>query len=450
MAGNLSSTEVDELDFTTSAVPPNRRMPRFALTMAWWAVCSALFYIVVGAALALNFGSRNAIIGMVLSVAAYAAINAVLSRYAIRTGLSVALFSRILFGSVGAGIATLIFCATAIYYAVFEGSVIAVGINTVFPSVPYYVAALIVVLYSVPLIFGSIQNWLDKFNGVLLPFYLLGLIVAVALAIAEYGYSDKWLDLGPAAGAPAGGWWSCFVYYMGVWVLMMFTFDYARFGRQEDADYHAWFNFGTPFYLMVFLVSGLFGMFMVATVPDVGATEVSVLLALLKLMGIWGLLFVWVTQTRINTANYYLAAVNMEALVAAFGKLPFGRIGWAIVVGAIVYVLMLADVFSYLLQALAYQGIFVVAWVAVAMAHILSDRYDQLAGGNPEYRLGYVPSFNPLGLTAWFVAAAVGIALHLSGGTYAEASAPATAVIAFVIYAAGLRSAKRSWFFAAG
>lgn len=450
MAGNLSSTEVDDLDFTTSAVPPNRRMPRFALTMAWWAVCSALFYIVVGAALALNFGSRNAIIGMVLSVAAYAAVNAVLSRYAIRTGLSVALFSRILFGSVGAGIATLIFCATAIYYAVFEGSVIAVGINTVFPSVPYYMAALIVVLYSVPLIFGSIQNWLDKFNGVLLPFYLLGLIVAVALAVAEYGYSDKWLDLGPATGAPAGGWWSCFVYYMGVWVLMMFTFDYARFGRQEDADYHAWFNFGTPFYLMVFLVSGLFGMFMVATVPDVGATEVSVLLSLLKLMGIWGLVFVWVTQTRINTANYYLAAVNMEALVAAFGKLPFGRIGWAIVVGAIVYVLMLADVFSYLLQALAYQGIFVVAWVAVAMAHILSDRYDRLAGGSLEYRSGYVPSFNPLGLTAWFAAAAVGIALHLSGGTYAEASAPATAVIAFVIYAAGLRSAKRSWFFAAG
>ena len=173
MSGKISMEEVDALDFSTTAVPPNARMPKFGLTMAWWAVCSALFYIVVGAALALGFGSRNAIIGMVLSVVAYAAVNAVLSRYAIRTGLSVALFSRVLFGNVGAGIATLIFCATAIYYAVFEGSVIAVGINTVFPSVAYPVAALIVVLYSVPLIFGSIQSWLDKFNGVLLPFYIL-------------------------------------------------------------------------------------------------------------------------------------------------------------------------------------------------------------------------------------------------------------------------------------
>lgn len=450
MAGTVTAAEADTLDYSNRAVPPDARMPRMALTMAWWAVCSAVFYIVVGAALALGFGTRNAIIGMVMSVIAYGLINAVLSRFAIRTGLSVALFSRVLFGNVGAGLATLIFCATAIYYAVFEGSVIAVGIHTIFPGVSYAIAALIVVLYSVPLIFGSIQTWLDKFNGVLLPFYILGLVVAVGLAIAEYGYSDKWLNLGPAGGAPANGWWSCFVYYMGVWVLMMFTFDYARFGRQEDAGYHALFNFGMPFYVMVFLVSGLFGMFMIGTVPDLGTvSEVTVLLALLKLMGVWGLLFVWVTQTRINTANYYLAAVNMEALVQLFGKLPFGRIGWAVVVGLIVYLLMLADVFAYLLQALAYQGIFVVAWVAVAMAHILSDRYRRLAGDTIEYRSSHVPAFNPLGLAAWFAGAAVGIGLHLFGGAYAELSAPATAVAAFCIYTVGLSFARRSWFLVA-
>lgn len=449
MAGQLSTPEHNDADFSTSPVPASARMGRMSLTMAWWAVCSALFYIVVGAALALGFGSRNAIIGMVLSVVTYSAINAVLSRYAIRTGLSVALFSRVLFGSVGAGLATLIFCATAIYYAVFEGSVIAVGITTIFPNVTHAIAAFIVVLYSVPLIFGSIQNWLDKFNGVLLPVYIVGLLAAVALTIGQHGYSHAWLNLGPAGGEPAYGWWSCFVYYMGVWVLMMFTFDYARFGRSEDADYHAHFNFGSPFYVMVFLVSGLFGMFMVGTVPQSGAvTEVSVLLSLLKIMGLWGLLFVWVTQTRINTANYYLATVNLEALVQLFGKLPFGRMGWAIVVGAIVYGLMLADVFSYLLQALAYQGIFVVAWVGVALAHILSSRYERLSGGAVEH--DDVPAFNPLGLSAWFGATAVGIVLRLLGGAYADFSAPATAVVAFSVYAAGLTFARREWFFRTG
>lgn len=130
--------------------------------MAWWGVCSTMFYIVVGIAMAQAYGTKNAIIGLAITVVAYGIVNGIISRYAISTGLSVALFSRVLFGSKGAVLATLIFFATAIYYAVFEGSVIAVTLNHMYPSIKYLVAALIVVLYSVPLIFGSVQHWLDK------------------------------------------------------------------------------------------------------------------------------------------------------------------------------------------------------------------------------------------------------------------------------------------------
>ena len=58
-------------------------MPRYSLTMAWWAVCSAMFYIVVGATLALKYGARNAIIGMALSVVCYGIVSGIISRYAI-------------------------------------------------------------------------------------------------------------------------------------------------------------------------------------------------------------------------------------------------------------------------------------------------------------------------------------------------------------------------------
>jgi purine-cytosine permease-like protein len=304
MAGKLEQ-ESAELEFSDRAVPPDARMARLPLTIAWWSVCSAMFYLVVAASLALAYGSVNAIIGIVLSVVVYAAINAVLARYAIRTGLSVSLLSRVLLGRNGAAIATLIFFATAIYYAVFEGSVIALALSETFAGLSYPVAALVVVVYSVLLIFGSIQNWLDKFNGVLLPFYVMGLLAAVVLAIAEYGYSGAWLTLGPEGGAPAGGWWDCFVAFMGVWVLMMYTFDYARFGKAEDADFHARFSFGAPFYLVAFLLNGLAGIFLAASLPtEGGVSEVSVVFALIKLMGFAGLAFVWISQTRINTANY--------------------------------------------------------------------------------------------------------------------------------------------------
>ena len=185
-----SVDDTTELAFSDRPVPYTGRMARMPLTMAWWAVCSAMFYLVIAASLALAYGARNAIIGLVLSVIAYGAVNAVLVRHSIRTGLSVSLFSRILLGRSGAAVATLIFFATAIYYGVFEGSVIAVALRE-YAGISYPLAALVVAVYSVALIFGSIQNWLDRFNGALLPFFLLGLVAAVVLAIAEFGYSEN-------------------------------------------------------------------------------------------------------------------------------------------------------------------------------------------------------------------------------------------------------------------
>jgi purine-cytosine permease-like protein len=424
-----------ELEYSDRPVPRDQRMGRIPLTMAWWSVCSAMFYLVIAASLAMAYGARNAIIGLVLTVIAYGAINAVLSRHAIRTGLSVSLFSRILLGRSGAAIATLIFFATATYYAVFEGSVIAVALQK-YAGIGYPLAAVIVVVYSVALIFGSIQNWLDRFNGVLLPFYVLGLIAAVVLSIRQFGYSGEWLNLGPATGPVPGGWWDCFVAYMGVWILMMFTYDYARFGREEDASYHALFNFGAPFYAIAFLLNGLVGIFLAANLPTEGTlSEVSVVFALIEVMGLGGLAFVWISQTRINTANYYLAAVNLESFAETVFRLHLPKWCWACVVGVVAYVLMMADVFAYILQALAYQGIFVVAWVAIALVHILTEapgaaEQDRLASD-----LAVTRAVNPAGLGAWLLAAAVGLVLHFMGGAWGSASAPATFVVAALAYA---------------
>ncbi|CAN0626073.1 Allantoin permease [Burkholderia multivorans] len=433
--------------FTTTAVPVDVRMSKGALTMAWWAICSAMFWLVVSATLAINFGTVNTLIGLVLSVSVYSVVNRVIVRYAISNGLSVALFSRVVFGSFGATLATLIFFATAIYYALFEGSVIAIAINAYFPGVPLRVAYLIVVAYSVMLVFGSVQNWLDKFNGVLLPFYLIGLAAAVVAALSSDAASGAWLHLGPAGGPPAHGWWNCFTAFMGVWILMMYTWDYARFGRPEDTGYHANFNFGWAFYAFTFVVNGVAGIFLASTVAAHAAlSEVSVVLALLKLMGFGGLLFVWVSQTRINTANFYLASTNMHAFFATAFGLRWPKFVWSIVVGAVVYGLMLTDVFSFILQALAYQGIFVVAWVAIAVTHIVSPHYGAIFGDDIEYRAERVVAFNPCGLAAWFASSAIGIALLEAGGTLATWSSPAAAVSSALIYRIALSVAGKRAF----
>jgi cytosine permease len=135
--------------------------------------------------------------------------------------------------------------------------VIAVAIHTYAPAISLNTAYLIVVTYSVVFVLGSIQRWLDMFNGVLLPFNVIGLVTAVATAISCYGLNDHWLKLGPAGGAfSLAGVWYSFTYFIGVWTVFMYTFDYARFGKLQDSAYHANIDFGWPFYIVTFLVNG--------------------------------------------------------------------------------------------------------------------------------------------------------------------------------------------------
>lgn len=431
----LQHDSVSDIDYSTVPVPYDARMPKFALTMAWWAMCSGMFWVVVAATLAINFGSTNALVGLALSVISYSLINAVIARFAITTGLSVALFSRTLFGTAGAGVATVIFFVTAIYYSVFEASVIAVAIHAYVPSVSLNAAYVIVVTYSVLFVLGSIQRWLDMFNGVLLPLYVIGLVAAVVTAMARYGVSSNWLHLGAGAGTlSVSGVWHTFTYFMGVWIVFMYTFDYARFGKLEDRAYHANVDFGWPFYIVTFVVNGAVGIFLAGTVPTAGGlSEISAVLALLKLMGVFGLLFVWVTQTRINTTNFYLAATNMHAFGEGICGIKVPRFVWATIVGVLVYLLMLTNVFSFILQALAYQGIFVVAWVAIALGHILFVSKSELeSAASPSVITG--APLHVRGLTAWFGSAALGVILTNLGGVAASFSAPATALAAFSLY----------------
>lgn len=97
---------------------------------------------------------------------------------------------------------------------------------------------------------------------------------------------------------------------------------------------------------------------------------------------------------------------------------------------------MLVDVFSYLLQALAYQGVFVVAWVGIALAHILVN--------NSEEANSLIESdnrFNKVGLSAWLISTIVGIVMMNSGASIASFSAPITFVVSFFVYA-GIKNSE--------
>lgn len=392
-------------DYSTHVVPLSWRSGRWSLAMAWGALFSAMFWLYIAVASADAVGTPATILGMALSTVTYGAVNLVLSRYAARTGLTVALLSRRLFGVLGSALAPLIFAATAVYYGVFEGSIIAVALQRYFGGEIklWYLA---VVLYALPLVIGGVRVWLDRFNGVLLPLYVAGLIAVVVTATVKQGYPDDWLDSAPAGGA-LPGWLSSYLIYMGVWIMMMYTMDYARFGRAEDQGFHSHVTFGWLFYLCTFAVNGLIGIYLLRA-WGIAGSETGVVDAFIRTLGFSGVLVIIVSQTRINTANYYLASTNLEAFAARVLRVRLPRAAWVAVAGAIAYLLMLTDVLSYLLHALAWQGVFVTAWVAIALVHIAVRGADR--DGLPEFRpLRLVPV--TAGAGAWVVASAVGITL---------------------------------------
>jgi purine-cytosine permease-like protein len=436
-------------DYAMHVVPETGRVSRGKLMMAFWGVMSAMFYVVTGAAVAAAVGTQQAIIGILLTVVVYGLINKVISGAAADNGLTVAQFSRSMFGRVGAALATLIFAATAIYYFVFEGSIIGIALQTQFGGniKLWYLA---VCLYSIPLVLRGVSQWLDKLNGVLLPFYILGMVAAVVWAAIKYGHSTDFLDVQAPSALPLPGWLIAFCSYMGIWVLMMFTMDFARLGKREDKTFAGWVTFGPVFYLGTFLFSGLVGIYLANTVPLDGATgfgEAGAAVAIVQLMGFFGVLLILITQTRINSANMYLASSNLEAFVARVTGLRLNRGVWVVVAAAICYVLMIwGDVLTYVLKALAYQGVFVTAWVAIALVHIF---YMRRTGQPVEFRPMRVPAINPGGIAAWAISVTVGIFLIQADGLDARLVILApiiTVIIAAAIYLAALRFAKDSWF----
>jgi hypothetical protein len=435
LTNSTDKTLNNDPDFSTSVVPQHARMSKGSLTMAWWSLCSAMIWLLVSATLAMNYGTANAVTGLVLSVFTYGIINSVISRYAIRTGLSVGLFSRKVYGKVGEILATGIFFSIAIYYCVFEGSVIAVAIQHYFTQLELWHAYLIVVLYSVPLVFGGVSQWLDKLNGALLPFYYIGLFSAVALTVSQYGYTDQWLNMGPENAQLNSDWWQCYSYFMGLWVMMMFTWDYARFGKIKDIKYLSNINFGIPFYLFTYLLNGVIGIFLVATIPtEESLSEISIVFALLKLMGLSGLLFIWVSQTRINTANFQLATVNLQAFIYRVFKLKLSKIVVAILVGAVVFSLMLTDVFSFILLALAYQSIFVVSWVVIALTYIFINKNKETYDEETIQASLQQPNVKYAGIFAWGISSVTGVLMLNSSSEVSQYASLATIIIAVTTY----------------
>ena len=378
---------------------------------------TALFWMIVPAALARVVGTVDVIIGAVVSAVVVGAGCYVLAEAAAHSGQPFGSYCARLLGRRGAILATIALALSGLFFAALEGSIIAFALST-FVGGPIHLWYLVVVLVGAPMVIGGVTTWLDKLNGVLLPLFVIGLVSAVVMAINAYGYSSGWLtQSGAAADLPGPGWMLVVSTNLAL-PTVLFAWEFARSGRVEDARINGLVTFGVPFWLVTFLVNALVGIFLVAVVP--GLTEVSetaLVPALLALMGGLGVAFIWVTQTRINTANYFVASRNLQLALGDLTGLTLPTWVWVIIAGALTYLAMAANLLSYILVALGIQGIFVCSLGAILVTHLVRQRIRQGAAAAAAVPNG-IRSFEPVGLVPWALAVAVGVVMtvtHVNG-----------------------------------
>jgi len=147
-------------------------------------------------------------------------------------------------------------------------------------------------------------------------------------------------------------------------------------------------------------------------------SETGVAGGIVQMMGILGLIVVFVSQTRINTANYYLGAANLKSFGERVIRIKMPNVAWVLVSSLIIFLLMLLPIVKYILLALAWQGVLVTAWVAIALTHILITRSGaQEHGMLPDSHFG---RFNNSGLIAWTAATVIGVVMLQLGALNPE------------------------------
>lgn len=204
-------------DYSNHMVPITARIGRWQLTMSYWSLLSAMIWIFYGALVAGLYGCFNAVIAIVLSVVTYSIMGGIFTRWGIRSGLNSAMLTRRMFGTVGALLTAFLVSANTVYYAVFESSTLAVAFQYYTPDWDIRIWYAIVVVAMLPLMLGGVQTWMGRMNGILLPFYGLGLILVLVLTAVNYD-SQGWMDFAgivPEEARAYPGWLLGFVLYMG-------------------------------------------------------------------------------------------------------------------------------------------------------------------------------------------------------------------------------------------
>jgi purine-cytosine permease-like protein len=418
--GPAASIDDQIESFAIDRVPASQRWPIPAISLVLLGNATAMFFFSFGAQQTFLVGWPWLLLPIGYFFGGAVLIGTLTMRVASREGLSQSLLSRGLgFGSRGSAITSFIYAINYVYYFLFEGTIVTHAIALYFGIRIGSLAGIgifaVVGLFTLALVWRGmyamslLQSWGFPIFVVLLGFSLWQL----AAHHDPVGITG-WHATGPVGWAAM---WGAFSLANGQMIFQgLMATDYGRFAAR-----HIRYR-GTatimlleliPMFAVIFLGAfigaTLLGGHGSADAQDPGFMFVS-------LMGWLGVVFVFLTQIRINVMNLYSGSIALANGFDVAAHFRPGRPKWMFLIWIIGVVTYAVNVINHLGVFLTVAGVLTNTWVLIILAdYFVCRRWLKLGRSeNVEFRENETRTWNPCGLISLGVAVAVG-ALGVAG-----------------------------------
>jgi cytosine permease len=416
--GPTTSLDDQIESFATERVPANLRWPIPAISLVLLGNATAMFFFSFGA-------QQTFLVGfpMLLLPIGYFFVGAVLigmltMRMASGEGLSQNLLSRGLgFGSRGAAVTSFIYAVNYIYYFLFEGTIVthaaAIYFGVPINSVGGIAIFAAIGLFTIAFVWrgmhamSRLQTWGFPIFLVLLA-YGLWQLAAHHDPVGPGG----WDGTGPLTVAAVINALS-FANGQMIFQGLMAT-DYGRFASKQ-IRYRGTASIMclelVPMFTVIFL-----GCFIGASLlheltgPDAESNAQDPGFMFVHLMGLVGVLFVVITQIRINVMNLYSGSIALASGFEVAAHFKPGRPWWMLLVWFFGVVFYATNVINHLGTFLAVTGVLTNNWVLIILADYFICRRALGLGrtSDIEYHEADVRSWNPCGLISLGTAVLLG------------------------------------------
>ena len=425
----------------------------------------------IGGAIALNHGFTNALWAILLVGLITFLTGLPISYYAARYGVDMDLLTRGAgFGYLGSTLTSLIYASFTFIFFALEAAIMALALQMLFDwplALCYVVASLVIiplVTHGITLI-SRLQTWTQPLWAALwlCPF------VVVALRHPE-AYRAFTSLTGRVTGDSGFDWLACgtaatvacsLVVQVGEQV------DFLRFLPEKTRENRVrWWTavlVAGPGWIVPGMLKMLAGAFLAflalqSEVPIDKALEPTQM----YLAGFsevfsspaWAMavtvLFVIVSQVKINVTNAYAGSLAWSNFFARLTHSHPGRVVWLVFNVLIAVLLMTLGVFSALEHVLGLYSNVAIAWVGALVADLVINKPMGWSPRGIEFKRAYLPDLNPVGLGAMLLATGVALVAHAGClGDMLAAWSPFVALVVAMVMAPLLAWATRGRFYLA-